>query len=69
VEIFAYVYAIDWAEFLGTQERFLFEIIDIVEKAGTALAFPSQTLYFTDDTVNGSRQPSNSRAASAKSVA
>lgn len=70
VEIFAYVYAIDWAGFLETQETFLFEIIDIVEKAGTALAFPSQTLYFTDDTARaGSRQPSNPRAASAKSVA
>ena len=70
VEIFAYVKAIDWADFLEIQERFLFAIIDIVDKAGTALAFPSQTLYFTDDTANNaSRRSANPRAASAKSVA
>ena len=70
VEIFAYVKAIDWADFLEIQERFLFAIIDIVDKAGTAMAFPSQTLYFTDDTANNaSHRSANPRAVSAKSVA
>ncbi len=70
VEIFAYVFAIDWNDFLEIQERLLFEIIDIVQNAGTALALPSQTLYFTDDAAKKvSISPSDIRAESAKNVA
>jgi MscS family membrane protein len=70
VEIFAYIFAIDWNDFLEIQERLLFGIIEIVQKAGTALAFPSQTLYFTDDSPkNSSNQASDNRPESARSVA
>jgi len=70
VEIFAYVFATDWNDFLGIQERLLFGVIDIVQKSGTAVAFPSQTLYFTGDAAKRTlRRPTNARAESAKSVA
>jgi len=48
VEVFAYTFAHDWSNFLEIQEELLFDIIDIVQKAGTAIAFPSQSLYFAD---------------------
>jgi MscS family membrane protein len=50
VEVFAYVFAHDWSNFLEIQEEILFAVIDIVQKTGTALAFPSQNLYVADYT-------------------
>jgi MscS family membrane protein len=47
--VFAYAGTRDWAEFLGIQEDVLLRVRDIVDQSGTALAFPSQTLYFTRD--------------------
>jgi MscS family membrane protein len=49
VEVFAYVMTSEWAEFLGVREDILLRIMDIVEQAGTAIAFPSQTLYLSRD--------------------
>jgi MscS family membrane protein len=48
IEVFAYVFARDWSNFLEIQEELLFGFIEIVQKAGTALAFPSQNLYVAD---------------------
>ena len=48
VDVFAYVIARDWNHFLEIQEQFLFAITGIVEKAGTEIAFPSQTMYVTN---------------------
>jgi MscS family membrane protein len=45
VEIFAYLFARDWAHFLEIQEHLLFDVIDVVNKAGTQIALPSQTMY------------------------
>jgi MscS family membrane protein len=45
VEVFAYVIATDWTQFLEIQEQLLFTVTDIVNGAGTAMAFPSQTMY------------------------
>ena len=45
VDVFAYVFARDWNHFLEIQEEFLFGVTDIVAKAGTQIAFPSQTMY------------------------
>ena len=45
IEIFAYVIATDWAQFLEIQEQLLFTVTEIVGRAGTAMAFPSQTMY------------------------
>ena len=48
VELFGYLRARDWNHFLEIQEQLLFAITDIVERAGTAIAFPSQTMYVTN---------------------
>jgi MscS family membrane protein len=45
IELFAYVYARDWSAYLEIQEKLLIHVMAIVERAGTAIAFPSQTLH------------------------
>jgi MscS family membrane protein len=45
VEVFAYFHARDWNHFLEVQEQLLFRVTEIVAGAGTAIAFPSQTMY------------------------
>ncbi len=47
VEIFAYVYARDWPDFLGVQEDLLLEVMDLVQAAGARIALPSQITYLT----------------------
>ena len=50
VEVYAYVFATDWSQFLEIQEGLLFSITDIVNRAGASIAFPSQTMYVEDAT-------------------
>ena len=50
MEIFSYVLALDWDSFLEVQENLLFSIRDIVQQTGTSIAFPSQTVYLSEDT-------------------
>jgi MscS family membrane protein len=45
VELFAFVSAAGWSQFLKTQQALLLESMKIVSQAGTGLAYPSQTLY------------------------
>jgi MscS family membrane protein len=47
IEVFAYVLTGDWARFLEVQEQLLVSIMDVVERAGTSLAFPTQTLHLS----------------------
>ena len=49
IEIFAYVLARNWGEFLQIQEQLLFGVTDAVERSGTALALPSQRTYVGGD--------------------
>lgn len=49
VELFAYLETTDYETFLGMQEDLLLRAMDVVEASGTALAFPSQTMYFARD--------------------
>jgi MscS family membrane protein len=56
VEIVAYLSAVDWNNFLEIQEELLLGILQAVEKAGTAIAFPSQTLYLEADSLEKSSQ-------------
>ncbi|KAA5603345.1 mechanosensitive ion channel family protein [Blastochloris sulfoviridis] len=49
VEIFAYVYAVNFDDYLEVQEDLLLRCMDIVAKAGTGFAFPSQTVYVARD--------------------
>lgn len=50
VDIFAYVFAREWNHFLEVQEELLLGIMGIIEKAGTRVALPSQTLYLAETT-------------------
>jgi MscS family membrane protein len=45
VDVFAYFFARDWNHFMEIQEQLLFTVTEIVAKAGTQFAFPSQTMY------------------------
>ena len=49
VEIFAYVHTGNWIEFLEIQEYVLLGVEDIIEAAGTGFAFPSKTIYISQD--------------------
>ena len=49
MEIFAYIAAKDWSEFLGIQEDIFLRIMRIVKESGSGFAFPSQTTYLTRD--------------------
>ena len=57
VDIFAYVFARDWNNFLEIQESLLLSVMDIAHKAGVGIAFPSQTLYLAVDTSEKLTQP------------
>jgi MscS family membrane protein len=49
LDIFAYVNARDYDEFLEVCEDLNLHIMDVVERAGTGFAFPSQTVYVRPD--------------------
>ena len=51
IEVFAYIFAADWVSFLAVQQDLLLRIMEIVEQAGTEIAFPSQTVHLADDRV------------------
>ena len=51
-QVWAYVRTADWVEFLGIREDLLLRVLDIIEQGGTALAFPSRTLYLGSDRGN-----------------
>jgi MscS family membrane protein len=63
VDVFAYLAARDWNHFLEIQEQLLFSVMDVVQRAGAAVAFPSQTVY-----VSGSAQPAVAGAHSSRTV-
>jgi MscS family membrane protein len=52
VELFAYVFATDWGHFLEIQEQLLLRVMEIVDEAGTGVAFPSQTVYFKEQSAS-----------------
>jgi MscS family membrane protein len=45
LEMFAYVAARDWPDFLRIQEELLLDVIQVVERAGARIALPSQIMY------------------------
>jgi MscS family membrane protein len=49
LEVFAYVATADYGEFLAIQEDLLFQILRIIEQAGTSLATPTQTMFVARD--------------------
>jgi MscS family membrane protein len=57
LEVFAYVWAGQWDQFLQIQEELLLRIMDIVLEAGAEIAFPSQTMYVAASPSQGSKGP------------
>jgi len=53
VELFAYLYARDWNNFLELQEGLLLTIMEHFEQEGVQIAFPSRTIYLE----SGSSEP------------
>jgi len=49
IEVFAYVRTAISSEFLGIREELLLCMMDIIEQAGTEMAFPSRTIYLGRD--------------------
>jgi MscS family membrane protein len=49
IEIFAYVFAVDFNEFSEVREDLLLRMMEVVEKSGSGFAFPSQTIYLAKD--------------------
>ena len=49
LEVFAYVLARDFDEFLEVAEDLNLRIMDVIAAAGTGFAFPSQTVYLRPD--------------------
>ena len=51
VDVVVYLQARDWNHFLELQEQLLFAITEIISRAGTSIAFPSQTTYVANASV------------------
>ncbi|WP_247236515.1 mechanosensitive ion channel family protein [Telluribacter sp. SYSU D00476] len=49
LEVFAYINAKDYDQFLEVQEDLFLRMMDVVEASGTGFAYPSQTLYIARD--------------------
>jgi MscS family membrane protein len=63
IEMFAYVRAPTYPEFLAVQQELLLKTLDIVEQAGTSIAFPSHTIYLRKDS-GGADTPGGADSAS-----
>ncbi len=50
IDVRAYFLTADYSEFLRLQEEMLFELMKLVEEAGSGFAFPSTTAYLGRDT-------------------
>jgi MscS family membrane protein len=48
VDLFAYIIARDWEDFLETQQELMLEVMAIVERSGAAIALPAQRLHVVD---------------------
>ena len=57
VDVFAYIFARDYNHFLEIQEQLLFSVTELVEAAGTQIAFPSQTMYLANPQESTPAQP------------
>lgn len=51
IEVFTYLFASDWNNFLTIQEELLHGIRDVIQRAGASIALPSQRLYLASDSL------------------
>jgi MscS family membrane protein len=56
VEVFAYVLARDWNQFLEIQEGLLLRILDCIESSGVQFAFPPRTILAAGPNANGAAE-------------
>jgi MscS family membrane protein len=68
VDVFAYVYAGDWNDFLEIQEELLLRIMEIVQQTGAEIAFPSQTMYLATDSSEKAARSTEALALERRSV-
>jgi MscS family membrane protein len=52
IDIFAYVYARDWNDFLRIQEGLLFSVMEIIREAGTKIALPARMMYIEENSTS-----------------
>jgi MscS family membrane protein len=58
IEVFAYMAAGGWWEFLALQNELLLRVLEIVEEAGTEVALPTSTVHLRGDRqTSWDRQP------------
>jgi MscS family membrane protein len=69
LEMFAYLLARDWNQYLELQQDLLLRIMDIVERAGVEIAFPSQTVYIAKPGAQESPGPIPSERKAAQGTA
>ncbi|RDI14568.1 mechanosensitive ion channel family protein [Flavobacterium sp. AG291] len=58
VEVTSYIEANNFDDSQEVQEDLLLRILDIIDKSGTGLAYPSQTIYFAKDSGNSAEKTS-----------
>jgi len=58
VEVFAYISAGDFSDFLAIQEELLLRMMDAIQAAGTRMALPSQTTYVEGPSMRAAEFPS-----------
>lgn len=56
VEVTSYIEANNFDDSQEVQEDLLLRILDIIDKSGTGLAYPSQTIYFAKDSGNSAEK-------------
>ena len=66
IEIMAWFETQDWGEFQLIRQELLLQFMEIVERAGTSIAFPTRTVHFGGETVDalrslGARETSDAR--------
>ncbi len=45
IEVAAWFQTLDWSEFQEIRQNVLLQFLDVIEKAGTKLAFPTRTIH------------------------
>jgi MscS family membrane protein len=66
IEIMAWFETQDWGEFQLIRQDILLQFMEVVEQAGTSIAYPTRTLHLGGETVDalrslGGREPSEAR--------
>ena len=49
IEVMAWFLTSDWGEFQAIRQEVLLAFMDVVERSGSAFAFPTQTVYLVKD--------------------